>query len=177
MAIAMAVGVGTAVPPAAAQLATHTVEAPEEWVFVSLAELGLVVEVSDPSVSPAWDVAFLGTEVMLNGSGAGVGAVCLCQNQWVTNAQIQEMTPDSELPEFLAVTAESIAPNTEWHPSTFAAFPWFKYNLGGEHMIWPTYNTYLIKRGDTVYKFQIAGYYSAAGDPRHITFRYDRIAG
>ena len=44
-------------------------------------------------------------------------------------------------------------------------------------MIWPTYNVYLLKRGEAVYKFQIVGYYGPTGNPRHVTYRYERIAG
>lgn len=54
---------------------------------------------------------------------------------------------------------------------------WYRYNLDGNHQIWPTYDVYLIKRGSAVYKVQVTGYYSATGDSRHITFRYARLAG
>jgi hypothetical protein len=180
IAMAVTLAAGIHVQPAVAQVVTRTMEAAEDWAFVSLADPEAVLAVADPSSSLAWDIAFQGTDVILNGGSvgsAGVTAICLCQNQWATNDELQQMTPDSELAEFAAVTAESIAPDAAWHPATFAGSPWFKYNLRDEHMIWPTYNTFLVKRDDTVYKLQITGYYSQAGDPRHISFRYEKIAG
>jgi hypothetical protein len=32
-----------------------------------------------------------------------------------------------------------------------------------------------VKRGDAVYKIQLIDYYSSAGDPRNISFRYARL--
>lgn len=53
---------------------------------------------------------------------------------------------------------------------------WYRYNLQGNHQIWPTYNVYLVRRGDDVYKVQITGYYHPdTGDARHITVRYARL--
>jgi hypothetical protein len=174
--VALTAGFGQ---PAEAQVVTRTLEAAEDWTFVSLANPEILLDISDPSTSTDWDIAFQGTDVLLNGGSAGsagVTALCLCQNQWSTKDEFQQMTPDSELADFTAVDAASI-PAAGWHPSTFAASPWFKYNLRDEHMIWPTYDIFLVKRDDIVYKLQITGYYSHDGDPRHITFRYERIVG
>ncbi len=165
---------------AAAQTTTHTVVSAEDWVFVSLSAEEPVVAVSNPSTSDAWDIAFQGTSVMVNGDAAGPGGVtaaCICQNLWATNDELQLMTPRTELADFESVTAATIPADITWHPATFAANPWFKYNLRDEHMIWPTYNVYLLKRAEAVYKFQIIGYYGPTGDPRHVTYRYERIAG
>jgi hypothetical protein len=57
----------------------------------------------------------------------------------------------------------------------FDAHPWYRYNLDGGHQIWPTYDVFLIRRGDAVYKVQLTSYYGATGDSRQITFRYARL--
>lgn len=41
--------------------------------------------------------------------------------------------------------------------------------------LYPTFNTYLVKVGDAVYKLQLTGYYSATGTSGHPTIRYARI--
>lgn len=164
----------------AAQTTTQTVLSAEDWVFVSLSAEEPVVAVTNPATSDAWDIAFQGTSVMVNGDAAGPGGVtaaCICQNLWATNDELQLMSPTTELADFESVTAATIPADITWHPATFAATPWFKYNLRDEHMIWPTYNVYLLKRGETIYKFQVIGYYGPTGDPRHVTYRYERIAG
>lgn len=51
----------------------------------------------------------------------------------------------------------------------------FLYNLAGDNRLSPTYNTYLVKVGSTVYKLQLIGYYSATGASAHPTIRYARI--
>lgn len=53
---------------------------------------------------------------------------------------------------------------------------WYRYNLQGNHQIWPTFNAYLVRRGADVYKVQLTGYYDPdSGDARHITIRYQRL--
>lgn len=53
---------------------------------------------------------------------------------------------------------------------------WYRYNLEGNHQIWPTQNVYLVRVADAVYKVQLTGYYDPdTGDARHITFRYQRL--
>ena len=51
----------------------------------------------------------------------------------------------------------------------------FLYNLAGDNRLSPTFNIYLIKVGDAVYKVQLTGYYSDTGASGHPTIRYARI--
>ena len=51
----------------------------------------------------------------------------------------------------------------------------YRYNIGGDNRISPTYDVYLLRRGTAIYKVQITNYYNATGQARHITFRYARI--
>lgn len=59
----------------------------------------------------------------------------------------------------------------------FARSPWYRYNLDGQHQIWPTYDVYLVRREEQLYKVQIIGYYGGAGESRQITFRYSPLDG
>lgn len=170
-----------ALPTAArSQASDITLDTSGSWVFVAFDEPGGLVTVSDPAASSDWDLAFQGTDVMLNGGNAGPGnvsAICLCQNQWATNDDLQRMTPESELADFEAVTGESIPDDADWGLTAFGASAWFKYNLRDEHMVWPNYNVYLVKRGDDIYKLQITGYYDSIGQPRRVSLRYEQITG
>ncbi|HEX6940249.1 MAG TPA: HmuY family protein [Longimicrobiales bacterium] len=311
---------------------TLTVDASQAWAYVAFdGEEAVPVTVGDRSGSTAWDMAFLATSVMLNGGAAGPGGVvghCVCQNAGATDGEITEMTPETELADFEAVTADAIpegdeawvsdalapaidgwyrydpsahvvsaVPENVWkvrtasgegyakfhvtaiegatqehagritieyavQPSAGAAFeatrvqtvdvsggavrfdletgsvvdageawdlwfegyairvnggvsgegsagatlsgesfeavadasdlpadhyrgdafggvfdahPWYRYNLLGQHQIWPTYDVYLVKRGESVYKVQLTGYYGPTGEPRQVTFRYARL--
>jgi hypothetical protein len=51
----------------------------------------------------------------------------------------------------------------------------FRYNLENTNRLHPTFNTYLVKVGTKVYKFQVINYYSAAGASGFPTIRYARI--
>ena len=75
-----------------------------------------------------------------------------------------------------AVTAPQ-AYRSDTYAGVFGTSRWYKYNIAGDNRISPTFDVYLLKRGSSVYKVQITNYYSATDQPRHITFRYERIAG
>lgn len=116
--------------------ATFTVDAREAWAFVDLdGKTATQVTVADPTSSTAWDIAFLGTNVMLNGGAAGPGGVvgyCICQNAGATPAQIMAMTAESELADFRAVTAASIpADDAEWEDDALAPAitGWWSYDM------------------------------------------------
>lgn len=326
---------GAITEPGPDPAATLTVDATAGWTFVRLGSTAQPVTVTDPSASTGWDIAFNQSAVMLNGGGigpAGVEAHCVCDNAGATPQQVLAMTPESELPDFEAVTAARIpasadawradtlapvltgwysydfathtispAPNRTWkvrlaargadtayaklrvvgiegatqqhagrvtieyavqpsrgaalgtvqtrtldvtnggvafdlvsgEPATdgawdirlngytmrlnggvsgsgaagaalatesfgdvtdagdlvaqqyrtdraggvFSAQPWYLYNVAGDHQISPTFQVYLIRRGDEIYKVQLTGYYNEAGAPRHITFRYAPLSG
>ncbi len=52
----------------------------------------------------------------------------------------------------------------------------FLYNLAGDNRLSPTFNTYLIKVGDAVFKMQLTSYYNpAGGQSGWPTIRYTRI--
>ena len=51
----------------------------------------------------------------------------------------------------------------------------FLYNLAGDNRLSPTFNTFLIKVGTSVYKLQVVTYYSTTGASGFPTIRYERI--
>lgn len=163
--------------------ATLTVDASsrESWALVDLGTPAQLVEAADPATSTAWDIGFRVTSVTVNGgeSGpAGVMAYCLCQNGGATSEEIMAMTPASESAEFDEVTAADIpAEGAIWSATAFDENRWYRYNLGGNHQVWPTYDVYLVKRGTEVYKVQLTGYYGPDGAARQITMRYARLRG
>ncbi len=80
--------------------------------------------------------------------------------------------------EFAAIATASTDPRAYLQDNfggVFNSHPWYRYNLTGENIIHPTFDVYLIKRGDDVYKVQLINYYGSAGEPRHITLRYARL--
>lgn len=117
------------------------------------------------SVTPTdWDLRVDGWNILVNGGVSGPGAAGIAS----TTASFDSITTASTV---------SQAYRTDVYAGIFGSNRWYKYNLAGDNRISPTYDVYLLKRGTTVYKLQITNYYSATNQPRHITFRYKRIAG
>jgi hypothetical protein len=51
----------------------------------------------------------------------------------------------------------------------------FRYNLQGNNRLHPTFNTYLIKSGTSVFKLQVINYYGADGSAARLSIRYAQI--
>jgi hypothetical protein len=123
------------------------------------------LDLNTGSVTPAegeWDLSLEGFTLRLNSGVSGSGA---------TGA-----TPSPE--PFAAVTTAAVdsrAYQVDAFAGVFGTHPWYKYNLTGENIIHPTFDVYLIKRGSEVYKVQLIDYYSPAGEPRNISFRYTKL--
>lgn len=107
-----------------------------------------------------WDVMLEGWDVRVNGGVSGDG-----QAGAVLSGE-----------SFAAITDASNVPAVVYAGDAFGgAFvtsEWYRYDLAGGHQIWPTFQVFLVRRGDTVYKVQLVGYYGEAGASRQITFRY-----
>jgi hypothetical protein len=112
-----------------------------------------------------WDIAFEGYTIRINGGVSGNGGA---------GAVLGDES-------FTAMTDASDAPATVYAGDAFGGVfdehPWYRYNLQNDHQIYPTFDVYLIRRGDDVYKVQLVSYYGPTGDTRQITFRYARITG
>lgn len=158
-----------------------TVDASTEWGYASLqGGDASLVSVADPSASTVWDLGFLKTAVVANGGAVGPGGVvvhCICQNAGATDAEIRGMDAAKEAINFDQVTAAQIPTDAgAWSTTAFEEHPWSRYNLEGNHQIWPTYDVYLVRSSGEVYKIQIVSYYGPAGETRRITFRYALLA-
>ena len=120
-----------------------------------------------PGTSSAWDLRFSGYQIRLNGGVSGPGGL---------SAVPDFTTPFAQIDAAYAASAPPQAYRSDSYAGVFAASPWYRYNITGtDNQIWPTFNVYLVKRGNEVFRLQIVSYYSVTGAPRHITFRYARL--
>lgn len=113
-----------------------------------------------PGDASSWDLHFEGYTIRVNGGvsgSAGAGAS-------TSTVPFGDVTDAGDLTDRHY--------NGDAFGGVFATSPWYRYNLDGNHQIWPTFGVYLVRRGGTVYKVQLIGYYDEAGDARHITIRY-----
>jgi hypothetical protein len=114
------------------------------------------------SVSDAsdWDVMLDGYTIRINGgvSGSGGAGAVLADES------------------FAGMTDAGDAPAQVYRGDAFggvfASTPWYRYDLDGNHTVFPTYDVFLIRSGTSIYRIQITGYYNTAGDARWISFRY-----
>ncbi|MGH7464252.1 MAG: HmuY family protein, partial [Longimicrobiales bacterium] len=110
-----------------------------------------------------WDIMLDGYAIRINagvsGSG-GAGAV-------LAGESFEAMTDASDAPAQIY--------RGDAFGGVFTSHAWYRYNLDGNHTIFPTYDVFLIRSGAAIYKVQITGYYSTTGESRRITFRYARI--
>lgn len=171
-------GSGYAAPIAAqTPYRTMTVEAGDIGTYVVLGDSATAVEVTgNPQESAAWDLAFYNTDIAINGGDAGPGGLavtCLCANDEISDEELLLLTAATEEDNFLAVTgSDAPPPGDAWGTTAFAEHSWYRYNLAQGHRIWPTYNVYLVRKGEQVYKLQVLSYYGVADTPRQVTFRY-----
>jgi hypothetical protein len=120
--------------------------------------------VSDAS---SWDVAFTGYTIQVNGGVSGSGGM---------TALPDDETPFDEIDATYASSPPPQAFRTDEFGGVFAASPWYRYNITGtDNQIWPTFNVYLIRKGDDVFKVQLTGYYGTNGAPRQIGVRYQQL--
>ena len=51
----------------------------------------------------------------------------------------------------------------------------FWYNIQGNNRLWPTYNVFLVRRGEVIYKVQVSDYYDATGVSGYPSIRFRRL--
>lgn len=161
---AASITVETAIQPAAgapfAAAVTRTLDLGTGPVYFDLAA-------GQVSSGAAWDLRFHGLEIRVNGGVSGTGGV---------SAVVDQSTPFAQITAAYASFAPAVAYRADSYGGVFASAPWYRYNITGtDNQIWPTFNVYLVRRGDAVYKVQITGYYNATGTPRQITIRSARL--
>lgn len=121
-------------------------------------EGGVVVSGSDE-----WDLRFEGYDIRVNGgvSGKASAGASLAEESFDAIADASDLTASHY--------------RGDAYGGVFDEHAWYRYNLEGNHQIWPTFDVYLIRRGGSVYKVQLTNYYSATGEARNITLRYARL--
>jgi hypothetical protein len=158
-----------------------TVDASTNWAYVRLGpDSPRLVTVTNATTSSDWDMAFLGTNVMVNGGASGPGnvsAACICAATEPTTAQLQAMTATTELARFDGVTTSNIPAENLFVRDTLAPVvaAWFTGTPGGT-LAPVTTSTWLIREGATAFTFtklritQIRN--STATSAGEITFQY-----
>ena len=118
------------------------------------------------STSP-WDLRLSGFEIRVNGGVSGTGGV---------GAVVDQSMPFAQITAQYASFAPAVAYRSDSYGGVFVTSPWYKYNITGtDNQIWPNFNVYLVRRGETVYKVQLTSYYGSTGAPRQITLRASRL--
>ena len=136
----------------------------------TVAESGTTLIDFDPQdgvpIGTGWDLKIEGWNISLNGGPSGAGEVGVIVN---TSTPFAEIT---------TAYIAGVAYRTDGYTGVFGASRWYRYDIdaGNPNRISPTFEVYLLKRGESVYKIQLLDYYGATGNPRQITFRYERIA-
>ncbi|HSA54453.1 MAG TPA: HmuY family protein [Gemmatimonadaceae bacterium] len=138
-----------------------------ETVDVSTGPVYFDLATGSVSTAASWDVQFSGYDIRLNGGVSGSGSV---------SAVVDEQMPFGQITAQYAGFVPPQAFRADAFGGVFASSPWYRYNITGtDNQIWPTFNVYLVKRGDEVFKVQLTGYYSETGTPRQITIRSARL--
>ena len=120
-----------------------------------------------PSTAASWDIAFDGWNIRTNGGVSGSGGESAVPDNVMTFANIDAA---------YAASAPPQAYRGDTFSGVFRQNPWYRYNITGtDNQIWPTYNVFLVRRGSSVFKVQLIGYYSASGAPRNVTIRYAKL--
>jgi hypothetical protein len=138
-------------PELGSSAGSFTVVATNGWQYVSLADSALVTPTPSANASTAWDIAFFGTNVTLNGGDAGPGGVsaaCLCQNLAATNEQVLAMTAESESVDYDTVTAVPAGLSFSSDVLTPAITGWF--SGAGAAAAADTTKTWLLRLDDSL---------------------------
>jgi hypothetical protein len=137
--------------------ASLTVDASTNWAYVRLGpDAPRLVTVTTPTTSSDWDLAFFGTNVMVNGGASGPGdvsAACICPATEPTTAQLQAMTPTTELARFEAVTAANVPADNLFVRDSLAPAVTGWYTGSGTAMTAAANLSWIIREGATAFTF------------------------
>ena len=138
----------------------------DQTLTVDLSQGAVYLDLLDGAVSDdsEWDLRLEGYTIQVNGgvSGGGDAGASRASEAYGDIADASDLSSRHYRGDaFGGVFA-----------SDEAGVQWYRYNLDGQHQIWPTYNVYLVRRDSELFKIQLASYYSDTGDSRHITLRY-----
>lgn len=116
-----------------------------------------------------WDVALDGWRIRVNGGVSGSGGAGA-----VRVAEPFEAIEDAADLNVRLYAADGV---TGGFSQGEEDRRWFRYNLQGNRQVWPTYNVYLVRDEDRVWKVQLLNYYGEDGSPRQITLRVALLRG
>ena len=114
--------------------------------YVTLADGATALTLADPATSTAWEMSLSATAITTN-TVAGITVHCLCANAAATNAQVQAMTPASELAAFNAVTEAQIPADTAFRADVFAPAATAWYTGTGAAAVADTGRLIVLRRG------------------------------
>ena len=151
----------------AVQASPTAAPGPTQTLTVDVSSGARSIDLNSGTISTSatdWDLRLDGFNLLVNGgiSGAGKGGAAVATGSFasITTAKIQDQ-----------------AYQIDRYAGVFGTSRFYRYNIAGDNRISPTFDVYLIKRGTAVYKLQILDYYNATNQPRHVSFRYEQIAG
>jgi len=121
-----------------------------------------------------WDMSVVvngqSYDLQTNGGGSGsgdggVGAILVSDASIITDP-----TDSTQVYRYFADSATGILAE----PGSYGPL---EYNVGGEHKMWPTFTTYLIKDGESYYKMQVVSNYGEDGtaDSATLYIRYAEV--
>jgi HmuY protein len=124
------------------------------------------VDIADPASSSDWDIWFEGFTVHVNGGVSGPGL-----------AGVFPAYGDPDYDEWSEVTTapQNVGAGYEQDMITSVFTDWYIYN-GQTHELQPSGDVYVIKVGETYYKFTVLSYYNEEdGTSGYINFRYAEL--
>lgn len=144
---------------AAAQTQTFTLGSAPVYV-------NLITGATVTSASGDWHIAFDGWRIRANSGASGTGTVSVTFGD-NTPFDVMSATIARSVP-IQAFTRDGFAgafsqPDRQWE------------YVSSSNTVYSTYDIYLLRRGETVFKVQFPSYYDAQGQSRRITVRYQRL--
>jgi hypothetical protein len=134
----------------------------EERRFIELSAPS-IVQVDDAASSIAWDVAFQGLDIFLNGGISGPGS--------------SKAFGPLSAPTFLSDTAPDV-PVMMQDRAGGALLDWYDYH-GTRHQLLSRYHVYGLRDADRLYKLQILSYYGGriGSTSAQYSIRYAQVSG
>ncbi len=128
--------------------------------------VNLITSTTGSSASGDWHIAFDGWRIRANSGASGTGTVSVTFGD-NTPFDVMSATIARSVP-IQAFTRDAFAgafsqPDRQWE------------YVSSSNTVVATYDVYLLRRGDAIFKVQFPSYYDAQGQSRRITVRYQRL--
>lgn len=146
-------------PFAAAQTQTFTLGSAPVYV-------NLITGTTVSSASGDWHIAFDGWRIRANSGASGTGTV---------SVTFADSTPFEVMSATIARSVPIVAFARDGFAGAFSQPDRQWEYVASSNTVFATYDIYLLRRGETVFKVQFPSYYDAQGQSRRITVRYQRL--